>query len=54
MIPYSTIKPLLVAAFMIIMFCGLIVGHWLILAGAAATVLALYGWLTSPLEPEHH
>jgi len=53
-IPYGTIKPLLAAAFMIIMFSGLIVGHWLILVGAAATVLALYGWLTSPLEPEHH
>jgi len=45
---------LLAAAFMIIMFGGLLVGHWLILAGAAAMVLALYGWLTSPLEPGHH
>ena len=53
-LPYSTIKPLLAAAFMIIMFGGLLVGHWLILAGAAAMVLALYGWLTSPLEPGHH
>ena len=53
-LPYSTIKPLLAALFMILMFCGLIVGHWLIFVGGAAMVLALYGWLTSPLEPEHH
>lgn len=53
-IPYNTIKPLLVALFMIIMFSGLIFGHWILFVGAAAMVLALYGWLTSPLEPEHH
>ena len=53
-LPYGTIKPLLAALFMIVMFSGLIVGHWLVLVGSAAMVLALYGWLTSPLEPEHH
>lgn len=53
-LPYGTIKPLLAALFMICMFGGLIAGHWLIFVGAAAMVLALYGWLTSPLEPEHH
>jgi hypothetical protein len=53
-LPYPTIKPLLVALFMIVMFSGLIIAHWVILVGAALMVLFLYGWLTSPLEPEHH
>ena len=53
-LPYSTVKPLLAALFLVIMFSGLIFGHWLIFAGAAAMVLSLYAWLTSPLEPEHH
>ncbi len=53
-LPFSTIKPLLAALFMVIMFAGLIVGHWLILLGAAAMVLSMYAWFTAPLEPEHH
>lgn len=53
-LPYSTIKPLLAALFMIVMFGGVIVGHWLLLTGATLMVLTLYSWLTSPLEPEHH
>ena len=53
-LPFGTIKPLLAALFLVIMFCGLIVGHWLIFTSAALMVLSLYGWLTSPLEPEHH
>jgi cytochrome c oxidase subunit 1 len=53
-LPYGTIKPLLAALFLVIMFSGLIVGHWLIFAAAGAMVLSLYAWLTSPLEPEHH
>jgi cytochrome c oxidase subunit I len=52
-LPYGTIKPLLAALCMVIMFSGLIVGHWILVAGAGAMVLAFYGWLTSPLEPEH-
>jgi cytochrome c oxidase subunit 1 len=53
-IPYGTVKPMLAALLLVIMFSGLIVGHWLIFAGAGLMVLTLYGWLTSPLEPEYH
>ena len=53
-LPYNTIKPLIVAAALIIMFCGLITTHVLIFAGAALLVVSLYSWLLSPLEPEHH
>jgi cytochrome c oxidase subunit 1 len=52
--PYNSIKPLLVAAGMVIMFCGLIWARALIGIGAAMMVLSLYSWLLSPLEPEHH
>jgi cytochrome c oxidase subunit 1 len=53
-LPYGTIKPLLAALFMIVMFGGLIAGRWMLFTGAFLMVLSLYGWLTSPLEPEHH
>jgi heme/copper-type cytochrome/quinol oxidase subunit 1 len=53
-LPYSTIKPLIVAFGMIVMFSGLITTHVLIFVGAAILVGALYSWLCSPLEPEHH
>ena len=52
--PYNTIKPLIVAAGMVLMFCGLLTHISLIFIGAAVTVGALYAWLLSPLEPEHH
>jgi len=52
--PYSTIKPLIVAFGLITMFCGLMTTHALIFIGAAILVGALYSWLLSPLEPEHH
>jgi hypothetical protein len=52
--PYNTIKPLFVAAGLVIMFCGLISTRALIAVGAAIMVLSLYSWLLSPLEPEHH
>jgi hypothetical protein len=38
----------------VIMFCGLLVHKALLFAGAAVMVFALYSWLLSPLEPEHH
>ncbi|MFN2603492.1 MAG: cytochrome c oxidase subunit I [Gemmatimonadaceae bacterium] len=53
-IPYSTIKPLLVAFGLITMFTGLITTRVLIFAGAAILVGSLYAWLCAPLEPEHH
>jgi cytochrome c oxidase subunit 1 len=53
-LPYSTIKPMIVAASMVIMFCGLIFARPLIFIGAASMVASLYSWLLSPLEPEHH
>ncbi len=53
-LPYSTIKPMIVAFSMVVMFLGLITTHALIYIGAAVMVVALYSWLTAPLEPEHH
>ncbi len=53
-LPYSTIKPMIVAGSMVIMFCGLIFARPLIFIGAASMVASLYSWLLSPLEPEHH
>jgi hypothetical protein len=60
--PYPTIKPLFVALFMTLMFASLLLIHenkmhlsiTLVIAFAAAMTFMLYGWLTSPLEPEHH
>jgi cytochrome c oxidase subunit 1 len=60
--PTPTIKPLIVAAGIIIMFSGLLFIHrpskaialTLILSGAAILVGTLYAWLLTPLEPEHH
>jgi heme/copper-type cytochrome/quinol oxidase subunit 1 len=53
-LPYSTIKPMIVAFSMVVMFLGLITTHALIYIGAAVMVVALYSWLLAPLEPEHH
>ncbi|MEO8194553.1 MAG: cbb3-type cytochrome c oxidase subunit I, partial [Gemmatimonadales bacterium] len=53
-LPYSTIKPLIVAAALVIMFCGLMTSRAVLFAGAAVMVVTLYSWLLSPLEPEHH
>ena len=52
--PYPTIKPLMVALGLIVMFSGLMLTHALIFIGAAILVGSLYAWLLSPLEPEHH
>jgi cytochrome c oxidase subunit 1 len=53
-LPYPTIKPMIVAASMVIMFCGLLTSKAVLFAGAAAMVVTLYSWLLAPLEPEHH
>src|SRR6266542_2562812 len=53
-IPYSTIKPLLVALGLVVMFCGLLTTRAIIFVGAAIMILSLFGWLLAPLEPEHH
>src|SRR5665647_2156725 len=53
-LPYSTVKPAIVAGAMVIMFSGLIFAKPLIFLGAALMVTTLYSWLLSPLEPEHH
>jgi cytochrome c oxidase subunit 1 len=53
-LPYMTIKPMIVAGSMIVMFLGLITSRAVLFIGAAAMVVALYSWLTAPLEPEHH
>src|SRR5688572_17707326 len=53
-LPYSTIKPLIVAGGMVLMFCGLLTTKALIFVGAGIMVFTLYSWLFSPLEPEHH
>jgi cytochrome c oxidase subunit I len=61
--PYNTIKPLIVAFGILVMFLGVISKHtetfkdnWLAvtITGALILVLSLYSWLLSPLEPEHH
>jgi hypothetical protein len=52
--PYSTIKPLFVALGLVVMFCGLIWTKALLVMGALTMIIALYSWLLSPLEPEHH
>jgi cytochrome c oxidase subunit 1 len=52
-LPYPTIKPLMVALGLIIMFGGLMTTKALIFIGAAILVGSLYTWLLSPLEPEH-
>jgi cytochrome c oxidase subunit I len=52
-LPYSTIKPLIVAAGIIVMFTGLLTTKVLVFIGAAIVVGSLYSWLLSPLEPEH-
>ena len=52
--PYPTIKPMIVAGAMVVMFCGLIFAKALIFVGAAVMIASLYSWLLSPLEPEHH
>ncbi len=60
-LPYPTIRPLLVALFMTLMFSGLLFIHkdklplaiaTIVLCAAAMTAF-LYSWLLSPLEPEH-
>jgi cytochrome c oxidase subunit 1 len=53
-LPYPTVKPLIVALAMVVMFSGLLVSKAVLFIGAAVMVFALYSWLTAPLEPEHH
>jgi cytochrome c oxidase subunit 1 len=53
-LPYSTIKPMLTALCVTLMFAGLLVSHYMIVGAAAVMTLMLYAWLSSPLEPEHH
>jgi cytochrome c oxidase subunit 1 len=53
-LPYPTVKPLIVALAMVVMFCGLLTSKAVLFVGAAVMVFALYSWLTAPLEPEHH
>jgi len=53
-LPYSTIKPMIVAGSMVLMFCGLLTTIAVTMIFAAIMVVALYSWLLSPLEPEHH
>jgi cytochrome c oxidase subunit 1 len=53
-LPYSTIKPMLAALCMTLMFIGLLVSHYMIVAAAAAMAIMIYAWLSSPLEPDHH
>jgi cytochrome c oxidase subunit 1 len=52
-IPYSTIKPMIVAFGLIVMFIGLLTHIAVTFIGAAILVGTLYTWLLSPLEPEH-
>ena len=59
--PNQTIKPLICAAGMTIMFTGLLFIHKdkmslaiaTILGGAAIMVMSLYAWVLTPLEDHH-
>ena len=59
--PNPTIKPLICAAGMIIMFSGLIFIHTgkmplaltVVIGGALIMVNSLYAWLLTPLEDAH-
>src|SRR5678809_1088603 len=53
-LPYPTVKPMIVALSMVVMFCGLLTSKAVLFIGAASMVFTLYSWLTAPLEPEHH
>jgi cytochrome c oxidase subunit 1 len=53
-IPYNTIKPLIVAFGLVVMFIGLITKMAVTFIGAGILIASLYSWLLSPLEPEHH
>jgi cytochrome c oxidase subunit 1 len=53
-LPFPTIKPMIVAGALVIMFCGLLTSKAILFAGAAVMVVTLYSWLLAPLEPEHH
>jgi cytochrome c oxidase subunit 1 len=53
-LPYPTVKPMIVALAMVVMFCGLLTSKAVLFVGAAVMVFTLYSWLTAPLEPEHH
>ncbi len=56
--PYPTVKPLVVAIALVVMFSGLLFLHngktaiamSLTIGGAAALIAGLYSWLTAPLE----
>ncbi|MBA2687857.1 MAG: cytochrome c oxidase subunit I [Gemmatimonadaceae bacterium] len=52
--PYNSIKPMIVAFGMVLMFCGLLTHMAIIIIGAIIMVVGLYTWVLSPLEPEHH
>ncbi len=52
--PYNTIKPMIVAFGLVLMFCGLLTSRFIIFLGAGIMIVALFTWLLSPLEPEHH
>jgi hypothetical protein len=56
MMPTPTTKPLIAAFALGFVFVGLIMHKNLpiMLTAAAIFVLALYNWLLTPLEPEHH
>ena len=59
--PNPTIKPLVMAFGMVVMVSGLLFMHResktlalsVILGGATIMVVALYAWLTTPLEDAH-
>ena len=56
--PFPTVKPLVAAFMIVVMFSGLLflrnashaVGLTLLIGGAIATFTAFYSWLTAPLE----
>ncbi len=54
-LPYNTVKPLLVALSMVMLFCAITVHNmWFLAFSGVAVAVFLVAWLSSPLEPEHH
>lgn len=52
-LPFNSVKPMLMALAMSIMVAGLMINKWWLIWGAIATAVMFYLWISSPLEPEH-
>src|SRR5688572_22613746 len=51
--PSPTLKPLVVAIGLIVLFGGMLINWWVVGAGGLLLVGGLYAWLLTPLEEDH-